>query len=259
VADDRLAAELRALADRLDVGPAPDVRAAVRARLEAPTVDRRRPAWRRPARPAARRWLAAAAAAVVLAVAVLVIPPARAAVASAVTGILRFAGVEIHRTPHGAPPTLPPTPSPLPSIRSAALDQARRVARFPVGVPVSLGAPEQVQLADPGPDGAPRVVTLLYRGGTLRLDEFDGTLDVAFSKQIDDPGMKFVDIGQDYGIWLSRSHPVEYVDRYGVRHTETARLAGPTLVWARASVTYRLEGAGSLDDALAIARSISTR
>jgi hypothetical protein len=237
---DDLAAELRALAGWIDVPPPPDVRHGVRTAIEN----------------GGRRWsprLVAAAIAVAVALVLVGLPQGRAAMAHAVDRVLRFAGIEIE---HGQP-VLPPTPSPLPSVRSVALDEARRLAAFPIRVPADLGAPDRVELADPGPTGAPRVVTLFYRDGTLRLDEFEGELDLGFVKQIQDPDPEWLQLdAARYAVWLPTTHAIEYVDRQGVRHHETTRLAGPTLVWQDATVTYRLEGLTSRDDAVGIARTV---
>jgi hypothetical protein len=241
---DDLAAELRALGGWLATPEPPDVRAAVRARL----ADTPQSTVRAMPR---RRWLVAAAA-VLLAIAIAVIPPARAAVAHAVTGILHFAGVEVHiGQPHVAP-----SPEPLPSTRSAALDEARRVARFPIAVPVRLGVPEEVLVSDPAPDGAPRVVSLLYRGGTIRLDEFDGRLDVGFVKTESGPDTQWIEVKGNTALWFPRPHALAYVDRQGIRHEETARLAAPTLIWTDGTVSYRLEGAPDPNEAAAIAASL---
>jgi len=48
---------------------------------------------------------------------------------------------------------------------------------------------------------------------------------------------------------------VEYIDRSGVPRWETSRLTGPTLVWL-GTVTYRLEGVATLDEAQAIANTL---
>jgi hypothetical protein len=238
-----LADELRELARWLDVPEPRDPRAAVRARLSA------RPARR--SRLPSRRWLAAVSAAAV-AVVVGVVPPARAAVTDAVGRVLRFAGVEISDR---APGTLPTSPAPLPRVRSVALDEARRVARFPVLAPTALGVPEDVQLADPAPDGAPRVVTLLYRGGTVRIDQFDGRVQGMFLKKAADA--EFTQVRGDFAVWVPGPHPVVYVDRSGVERTEAARLAGPTLIWAADAATYRLEGFPDPGSARAVAESMT--
>ena len=242
--DDQLAAELRALGTWLATPEPPDVRAAVRSRLtDTPqsTVQAKH----------RTRWLAAAAA-LLLAIVIAIVPQSRAAVAHAVTGLLRFAGVEVHKgRPHVAP-----SPSPLPSTRSTGLDEARRQARFPVTVPARLGVPDDVLLADPAPDGAPRVVSLIYLGGTIRLDEFDGDLVPGFVKTQSGPDTEWTEVKGEFALWLPRPHAVVYVDRAGVQHEETARLAGTTLIWSDGRVSYRLEGAPTMAEAVAIAASL---
>jgi hypothetical protein len=238
--EDALVAELRALGDWLDVPEPADQRVAVRARLARLDHRRRR----------VRRWIVATVAAIVGTVAV--VPPARAAVVDGVGDLLRVAGIEVRR--EAAPGGLPARPSPLPSVRPSTLDEARRVARFPVRVPAALGVPDRVLLADPDDAGAPRVVTLTYRGGTVRFDQFDGAVSPAFFKSA--PAAQWVDIGAGPGIWLPGPHPVTYVDRKGIERTETARLAGPTLIWVAGTVTYRLEGLSTLKEARAVALSL---
>jgi hypothetical protein len=283
---DDLAAELRALAAHLEVGEPADQRSAVRARLaeSAPAPARRwtgrllgPPRNRRSApgrlpgpagsgrwtpgrlfgpagvgrRAPGRRWVLGLVA--VLIALVAGVAPARAAVVDAVGGLLRIAGIEVRQEP--APGGLPAKPSPLPSLRTAGLEEAQRVALFPLRVPAALGAPDQVQLGDPDPAGAPRVVSLLYHGGTVRLDEFDGGLDPVFFKTA--PDARWTDVGAGQGIWLPAPHPVTYVGRDGTEHTRTARLAGPTLIWTAGTVSYRLEGIGDLEAALTIGRSLT--
>jgi len=235
MADDPLITELRELGRLVEVPPAPDVRAAVRARLAA--------------RPR-RRWRVVAAA-VAAAVLVAVVPPARGAVAHTVRDLLNFAGVQVE---HGEPAPAP-HPSPLPSLGVTTLDRARLVTPYHIGVPDRLGPPERVELADPDRDGAPRVVTLVYRGGTIRLDEFQGQLEPVFLKTEPGPDDHWETVNGAVGIWFAKPHAVTYRDRNGEVHRETARLAGPTLVWL-GTVTYRLEGVGSLDEALVIASSL---
>lgn len=247
--EELLAAELRDLGRRLDVPDAPDIRSAVLDRLAAarPAPRRRFTLTRRPG----RRWLAAVAAAA-LAFALIAVSPARAAVVDAVDGLLRFAGIEIR--PEQGRPT-PPSPSPLAGQRNVELDEARRLAKFPIRVPAALGEPERVRVADPAPDGAPRVVSLFYRGETIRLDEFDGRLEPVFLKQAS--GVEWVDLGGDIAAWFPAPHPVTYIDRTGIQRVESARLAGPTLIWADGTASYRLEGVASRDEAVRIAESMS--
>ncbi len=214
-------------------------------------IDQRQAVRRRLARPASRRhragfYLSAIVAALV--VAVVAISPARATVVDA---FRRIAGIELRQ--ERSPEPLPATPSPIPSIRDADLDTARRTALFPVMSPAVLGSPDRVLLADSDKNDAPRVVSLVYRGGTVRFDQFDGTLEPAFLKTA--PNAEWVTLG-DGAAWLPEPHPVTYVGRDGVARTETAHLAGPTLIWATGGVTYRLEGLTTLDEALTVARSV---
>ncbi|MFJ8577863.1 hypothetical protein [Micromonospora sp. NPDC093277] len=241
---DDLERELRDLAGWLQTPEPPEVAARVRARLTAPAAGRRRDG-----RP--RRWRYLVAALVALLVAVL--PPGRAAVADAVAGLLRFAGITIVTSPGPLPTGIP---SPLPAQRPAALVEAQRKVRFPIRLPAKLGPPEQVLVADPDATGAYRVATLLYRGGTLRLDAFDGQLDPAFHKQASGPGLEWVEVDGGFAIWIGGPHSVAYVDRTGTVRVETARLAASTLIWQHAAVSYRLEGDFTMSEAIEIANSL---
>src|SRR5690242_2517462 len=118
---DDLIAELRALGDFLHVPPARDQRAAVRAGIARREATRR---W--------RLWLIGVLVAV--AGATGAVTPARAAVVSAVDGLLRVAGIAV-RTGPTPPAALPASPSPLPSEQATTLDEARRMANFPIRVP----------------------------------------------------------------------------------------------------------------------------
>jgi hypothetical protein len=192
-------------------------------------------------------------AAIVVASALIVAaPPARHAVAHVLHSVLRFAGIEVT----SAPITLPRSPAPLPSAGPVTLAQARTLVSFPIGVPAALGGPERVEVADPGANGAPRVVSLFYRGGVIRLDEFDGSLDGGFVKSTGD--VVWVEVHGRTAIWLPTPHPLEYVDRAGVTHTDAGRLAGPTLFWQSGAVTFRLEGVASRDEAVAVASSVAS-
>ncbi|MCU7726317.1 hypothetical protein ODJ79_21520 [Actinoplanes sp. KI2] len=233
---DDLIAELRALGDFLDVPAARDQRAAVRAGIARRKATRR---W--------RLWLIGILVAV--AGATGAVAPARAAVVSAVDGLLRVAGIAV-RTGPSRPVALPASPGPLPSGQVASVAEARRAARFPIRIPATLGDPPAVTVADQA-----RVVTFEYRNGRVRLDQCDGTIDPIFMKQA--PNAQWVDVGADTALWLPAPHEVTYVDRNGVERTVTARLAGPTLVWSHGAVTYRLEGIATLDEALKVARSMA--
>jgi RNA polymerase sigma factor (sigma-70 family) len=183
---------------------------------------------------------------------IAVVPNTRAAVADIVSHILRFAGVEIHT---GAPPPTvgPASPvPPLPTTRAVSLDEARRLARFPVGVPASLGPPETILVSDPAPDGSPRVVTLLYRGGAIRVDQYDGQFDLMFMKTVGE--LSYVQVKGTTAIWLADAHDLSYLDRQG--KPQKVRAAGPTLLWQYGEVGYRIEGLSTSDEAVAVAESV---
>jgi hypothetical protein len=229
--------ELRMLADTIVVPDPPDVRAAVRARIETPD---------RPTRSIWPRWIAAVVVAL-LATGLVASPQARAAVAD----VLRFAGVDVQwGSDADDAPRVPE--SLLPGAEPAGLEAAREQAAFDIGVPSLLGPPDRVVVADKA-----RVVSLLYAGpdGRIRLDEFDGRLEPIFFKTVDDTGRP-APVDGDSGWWLPRPHSVRYVDRDGVVHDETARLAESTLIWVSDHVSYRLEADVDLDEAVRIAESM---
>ncbi|WBC07806.1 hypothetical protein [Micromonospora sp. WMMA1947] len=234
---DDLERELRELTGWLEPARTPDVTARVRARLDAPAPRRR------------RRYVLAAA----LALLVAVLPPGRAALADAVTGLLRFSGVVVDSAP-APPPT--GTPSPLPAQHEVALAEAQRQVRFPIRVPARLGAPERVLVADPDGTGAHRVASLLYRGGTVRLDAFDGSLDIVFHKRSLGADVTLTHVGGEFAIWVGGPHALAYVDRSGTVRVATARLSAATLIWERAGVSYRLEGDLTREQALDVASSV---
>ncbi|RIV41190.1 hypothetical protein [Micromonospora radicis] len=251
--------ELRELSGWLDTPDPPDVTAQVRARLTAATrTAATRPASSARRAPAAagrrRRRLRYALAAALAALLVTLLPPGRAALADAVTGLLRFAGITISTTGDPTPPG--DSPSPLPAQRPTGLAEAQRLVRFPIRVPTALGPPEQVLVADPDGTGSHRVATLLYRAGEVRLDAFDGQLDGVFFKQAGGPGAQWTEVDGQPAVWLGGPHPVTYVDRTGVVREESARLAAATLVWEQDGVTYRLEGPFTVSEAVEIAATL---
>ncbi|MFD0784975.1 hypothetical protein ACFQZ8_13800, partial [Micromonospora azadirachtae] len=143
-----------------------------------------------------------------------------------------------------------------PSQRSLPLDEAQRQVRFPLRVPAALGTPDQVLVADPDSTGAYRVASLLYRGGALRLEAFDGRADPVYLKRISAPGTEWVQVDGAFAVWVAGPHELTYVDRTGVTRVETARLAASTLIWEEAGVTYRLEGDLHRAEAIDVAASL---
>jgi RNA polymerase sigma-70 factor (ECF subfamily) len=183
---------------------------------------------------------------------IALVPNTRAAVADVVSHILHFAGVDIHIS--GAPSGPLPTAAALPSQREVSLAEARRLTRLPIGVPSALGAPETVLVSDLAVDGSPRVVSLLYRGGAVRIDEYAGQVDTTFTKVASN--VDFIQVKNLPAVWIDGYHELSYVDLMGKVHPATIRVAGPTLLWQNGSVAYRIEGFGSEADAVAVAESI---
>jgi hypothetical protein len=245
-----LESELRAAGRAVAVPPAPDLTGAVRQRLETQPGRRRHlPVL---GTGGSRRWLgwrAALVGLVTIAVLLIATPQGRAAI----TGVLRFAGIEL-RQGKG------PTPAPgrraaLPGEQRRTLAEARRRASFPILVPAALGSPDQVTVSDGG-----RVVTLTYTGtayGQLRLDEFAGHLDMLiFQKFIQFGHVTRVRVNGSTGLWLTGPHDLVYVNDSGIPVSASARMTtGNTLIWGTRRVALRLEGRLGKAAALAIAGS----
>lgn len=223
---------------------------------------------------AARRWTRARWRKLVAAVCGLLTvlaltPPVRAAV----TDWFAFGGVEVRYDPSAVPSPGAEVPG---CGRSVSLGEAERRAGFGPLVPKALGVPDAVTVS-----GLPRgrsLVSLCWRknGRTIRLDEFPGRLDIAFTKTVrEQPKWLSLDgEGREDGaaepvLWFSRPHVLTFwvVDTDGHRFTRAERTAGPTLLWTRRGtvggegvaadgMTLRLEGVASKAEALEIAGAV---
>ena len=137
-----------------------------------------------------------------------------------------------------------------------AVGEAQRLVDFPLSVPQQLGSPASVRVSEDR-----RVVSMDWGSGSTRvhLDQFGGALSWVFVKKYWEDVTPTTVGGRD-AVWLAEPHPIVYVDRAGTERTESARIAGPSLVWQRTAsgseVTLRLEGDLSLARALAIAESV---
>lgn len=165
---------------------------------------------------------------------------------AAVVEILRFAGVELRVGDPGPPPS--GMPAPLPGERRVTLEQARGQVAFPILVPAELGDPREVRVSDGG-----RVVSLFWPG--VRLDEYDGTLEVVFRKELGPPWPEEVYLGPSPAQWIPARHGLVYLPRGGGAAPVRPRSAGPALIWQSARTGLRLEGVDDLQRALRIARS----
>ena len=258
-----LEALLRQLGRSLDVPAAPDYATRVRERLTAasPTIqpvvpDRRTSSlgWLRP--------VAMAAVILVLAVAVVLsVPATREAVAE----MFGFSGVRVRTLPTAAPSPRTTLDADLDLGEPVTLDQARRQVSFPVSVPSvpELGAPDAVYVRD---ERGLESVSLVYgrsagfpatvdsQVGVL-VSESSGTAMPYFEKLIEAgaPMTQVTVAGRWPGLYFPTPHEVLVRSPDGVVHEDRPRLSAPTLVWVQAGVTYRLEAAVDLQQALAVA------
>ncbi|MEU3649344.1 hypothetical protein AB0E59_38640 [Lentzea sp. NPDC034063] len=217
--DEPTEAALLDLGRRIHVPEPPDVTAQVLTRINAPQRG--------------NRWLTALVAAVTaFAIAFAVSPAVRAGVQN----LLEFAGVEFRTE---APRSVAP---PLPS-QEVSLEVARREMPFEIHLPAELGEPDKITVHEG------RFVTLHY--GTLRLDQFDGTISTTIGKLIHQDGVEQI----NDRIWIPYPHVFFYIDRDGQWHTEEPQAAAQTLLWQRGQVTNRLEGDLTRERALKISES----
>ncbi len=187
-----------------------------------------------------RRQFAVAVVAVLLAL--LATPPVRAAVAD----WFGFGGVLVER---GSPGT---DPAPPPEVAAdQTLSEAAELVDFTPSVPQSLGTPDGVEVS-----ADRRVLSMSWSTvdeGVLRLDQFDARLDFTIAKRT--PGVQPVAVDGSDALWFEEPHEVVLFDADGGRRTESARLAGHTLIWQDGFTTLRLEGDIDLARAVEIANS----
>ncbi len=249
---DDLARDLATLGRGIDAGaPSADLATAVMDRVaELPTPDRRANTWSRTLRRAGhriadsieprRRRIALVVAAVLLAL--LATPPVRAAVAD----WFGFGGVLVEK---GAPSSEAQPPPEV--VTGGSVTEAAATVDFTVSVPEALGAPDGVEVS---PDR--RMVSMSWSSGedgVVRLDQFDGRFDFSVLKTA--PGVHYAAVDGTDALWFEEPHEVVLLDPDGSRRTESARLAGHTLIWLDGVTTLRLEGDLSLERAVEIAES----
>jgi hypothetical protein len=236
---------LLALGRDLDVPEAPDVVAAVRARLERPVRRRTRVPGRR------RLALAIALAALALLGATLAVPEAR----SALFRVLHIGGERIELVDEL--PDVAPGP---PGVRLdlgevVTLDEARRRAGFDLRSLRGAADPDRVYLGPRGTVwflwGTPESVRLLVaQTPRLRVD------DTFLLKKLVSSGtsVERLTIRGEPGYFLSGApHFVVLLDEAGNPIEEVAWLARNVLVWEDDGIAIRLEGDFTRDRALELA------
>jgi hypothetical protein len=190
----------------------------------------------------------------------------------AVAGGLLVRGVRILIAPEATtPPPSPTVTGPLGQVlflgEHATLDEARRRVDFEVLVPTAAGLPEPVVYVDDDPPGGR--VSFVYRigPGLPRTEQTGvGMLVMEFRARIDRPFLEKVvheaerveevEVGGEAAYWIEGEHTVFYLDERGDPFDERTRLAGNTLLWQRGELTFRLESALSMEEAIRIAESV---
>jgi hypothetical protein len=231
------------LGSALEIPEAPDLVAAVRGRL--PSRPARR--IRRPTLRVRRRSVVLGVAlAVFLAGTAAAIPPVR----HAIERVFGINGAVVERVPKL--PALPKTASATLHLgRRIPVSDARHAASF-----VALLPPSGVTSAYVANDVAGGRISLT--AGRLLVIEFRGTSKPFILKMIG-AGTRVIRtrVGGEPAAYLEGApHEVFFLDVHGTPRTDHVRLAGDVLLWQRGSLTLRIEGARSLSDALALARSL---
>lgn len=223
--------ELRALGRSAVVPPVDaGLTAAVLERVAAPPV-------RRTFGEAVRsRWRSLLALLALLLAGAVVAPPVRAAVAE----WLNIGGVEAVHVPSG--PTSAPGPPAVPG--HLTLDQASKTAGFTPVVPSALGTPARV-------DASAGFVAMSWdtATGVVRLEQFQAEPEPMYIKKYYTELEYLPSID---GFWFSTPHELVLLKKTGAQ--QTVRVAGPTLVWVRDGMTFRLEGVPEKDRAVDLAR-----
>ncbi|HEX2883774.1 MAG TPA: hypothetical protein VHQ42_04300 [Candidatus Limnocylindria bacterium] len=246
---DSLEARLVALAEAMEYPPTPDIAGAVARRLErepVPTFGRR---WPQP-----RLRFALGLSLLVLAVLGLI-----AAIGFAVGGL--------RLTPAPADPSL--------SVggrgfgERVSLEVARERADFMVRVPTldGLGDADRVYVATPPAGGQVSLVYGARPGYPVDPESGVGLVVTAFRADIGpetfeklvslDIRVEAVTVRDRPAWWIAGGdHVIVYRDADGDLVESSVRMVGDTLVWEEEGVTYRVEGAPSLEAAAAVAESL---
>jgi hypothetical protein len=238
----KLEQELIALGNALDVPAAPDLLTAIRGRLS--PRPRRLPGLR----PAlSRRQLALAiTVAALLAGTAAAVPPVR----HAIERVFGLNGATVERVPR-----LPP----LPKNARRNLDLGRRIAVADAAHAASFRAllpPRGADAAYVSGEPPGGRITLLI--GRSLLMEFRGQSNPFIEKLIG-PGTRVrrVRVEGGSGIYLDRApHEVFFINARGEGQGDVVRLEGSVLLWQHGPLILRIERAGSLAHALALARSL---
>jgi hypothetical protein len=255
--------QLQSLAHAADWPPTRDLSVAVAVAIAAPgrpqRLPRRRPLVLRPA-------VVAAATILVIAVGILVVSPAaREAVAS----WLGIPGIEIRvqETPSADPPA-----AQLRLGEPTTLSNAQARVAFDIGE-LDLDAPVErlgggVYFDDRAPGGIVHIVYPEQEGLPVAAPKGVGAVFTQFAAARDDPFFtKEVADAEDgvvtpttvageFALWVQGPSHILIPNRNGVPIRHESRLSANALLWTADGVTYRLETALDVEDAVALAETI---
>ncbi|TMC52661.1 MAG: hypothetical protein E6J20_10735 [Chloroflexi bacterium] len=248
--EDRLAA----LTAAIDWPPTP--------RLRIPLPARRGgPGW-------GRSFAYAAAAVALIVAALLAYTPTRDAIASWVN--LHVTITRVQEVPTPSPRPSGPLGQRLGLGTPTTLDPAQAKLSWQIGVPASLGRPDEVflQLPPTGPSGGE--VTLVYAqrpdiptsgltGVSVLVTEARGSVDEVFFQKMVGPDstIEQVTVRGHAGYWISgHPHDFVFIDASGNFRDETMRLATNTLIFDLNGTIVRIEGDMTKAQALQIANSV---
>ncbi|EWM63252.1 hypothetical protein MCBG_00385 [Micromonospora sp. M42] len=211
---------------------------------------------------------------------VVALPPGRAALADAVTGLLRFSGVVIDSAPAppptGTPSPLPAhffcrprrgaTPGPLPDPGAVPPGRAGTGAG---GRPGRRRRPPGGQPALPGRHGTAGRLRRLARHRVPQAVPRRGRDAHPGRWRVRDLGRRSAragvrgpvghGTGRHRAVVRGHAHlgaGLAYVDRSGTERVATARLSAATLIWEQGGLSYRLEGDLTREQALDVAASL---
>src|SRR5256886_2547764 len=243
---------------RYPAPPTPNLASRVRGRIIAQPVapSRRLELWRDPRRLA-------------LVAAVLLVLPGAAAVANpatrdAIAHFFHVRGVIVNRQASPLPSFSPVTPLNL--GRRTTLTDAQSRVKFTITVPAELGAPDAVYVVSDIPGGEvalaytprPGIPLVTQTGLGVLITEFRGDLVPGFIGKSLGEGTtaQEVSVNGDPGWWIAGEPHMIVVQVNGQERPETFRMAGNTLIWDHAGVTYRIESGLSKADAVRIAAGL---
>lgn len=183
------------------------------------------------------------------AVAAMVLTAAAIPVAPAVADWLGVGGIEVRQVP--VPPRLPEARSAGELGRAVSLGEAEAAFGRALAVPAAMGEPEAVWLEE---RSAAPIVTLDY--GEVLVTQFRVPLarrEVTLGKVVG-PGVTVEEasVNGEPALWLEGAHGILLQDATYVPMRRSAN----ALVWERGGVTFRVETAGDLADAMVVALSL---